>query len=64
MTTQTAKVALEWWRASGARTEGRLRDLVAHYAKTNCELERLSEHEQSAIDAVCEWEWQWEGVQS
>lgn len=57
MTTQTAKIALEWWRASGERTEDRLRDLVAHYAKTNCELERLAYHEQSAIAAVKEWEW-------
>lgn len=57
MTTQTAKVALEFWRAGGARTEDRLRDLVSHFAATNGEMEQLAHHEQSAIAAVKEWEW-------
>jgi hypothetical protein len=56
-TTQVACIALEWWRASSARTEDRLRDLVAHVAATNGETEHLAYHEQSAIRAVREWEW-------
>lgn len=58
MTTHTAKCALEWWRASGPRTEDRLRDLVSHFAGTNSEMDRLAHHEQSAICAVKEWEWE------
>jgi hypothetical protein len=56
MTTQVARCALEWWRASGKRTPERLRDLVAHYAKTNGEEQNLSDHERSALAAVKPWE--------
>jgi len=57
ITTQTAKVALEWWRASGPRSEVRLRELVAHFAETRGETDHLAFHVQSAIAAVREWEW-------
>ena len=58
MTTLIAKCALEYWRASGERTERRLRDLVAHFASVNGENQQLAHHEQSAIAAVRDWEWQ------
>lgn len=58
MTTHVAKLALEYWRASGERTQTRLLDLVEHFAETNGESGDIAHHEQSAIDAVREYEWQ------
>ena len=56
MTTHIAKCALEWWRASGKRSEARLLELVEHYATTNAELEIVDFHKKSALDAVRSWE--------
>jgi hypothetical protein len=57
MQTQVAKCALEWWRASGTKTEDRLRALVAHFAETNNETERVAYHIECALAAVRYWEW-------
>jgi len=51
MTTHVAQCALEWWRASGEKTEARLLSLVAHFASTNGETERLAYHEHCALAA-------------
>lgn len=51
-----ARCALEWWRASGARTESRLREIVAHFAEINGESDYISYHMQSALSAVHSWE--------
>jgi hypothetical protein len=54
--TQTARVALEWWRASGERTKERLRNLVAHYAETNGEMANLTFHMEVAMADIKHWE--------
>lgn len=57
MTTHVANCALEWWRASGERTEARLLRLVEHYARANGEIENLSHHTRVALSAVKPWEY-------
>jgi hypothetical protein len=57
MTTTPALLALEVWRASGARTKDRLLDLVEHWCNTLAEQDYITHHEQSALDAVRPWEW-------
>jgi hypothetical protein len=56
MTSFTAEIALEWWRASGARTKRRLLDLVAHVAETHGETDFISHHEADALAAIKDWE--------
>ena len=54
--THVAQCALEYWRSHGKRNRARLLELVAFFAKSNGELDRLSEHELSAVAFVRSWE--------
>lgn len=54
--TQIAQCALEWWRASGPRSEARLLELVAHFARTNGQLDNLEWHNRAALADVKSWE--------
>ena len=51
-----ARLALEWWRASGPKTWERLAGLVRHYCETNNELEYFEYHRNSAFSAVRPYE--------
>jgi len=57
MTTIIAQCALEFWRASGAKTRERLFDLVEHFARVNGESDYVARHFESALAAVKSWEW-------
>jgi hypothetical protein len=56
--TYIARLALEWWRASGDRTKARLVTLIDHYAYTHCETAHVKEHMESALANIRNWEWQ------
>lgn len=53
---QIARVAVQWWRNGGAKTEGRLYQLVDHFAMTYAT--RPGPIYPLARDMVQAWEWE------
>jgi len=54
--THVARLALEWWRATGERSEARLFSLVEHFATTNGELDLIEHHREAAFADVKAWD--------
>jgi hypothetical protein len=55
-----ARLTLQWWRASGERTETRLRTISDHYCAVYAIPPAQFDAAYSlAVGGVREWEWEW-----